>query len=240
MMGDVIVLADRSLERETVARFNRASHHRRLRAAGHHTFFFDLACPFSYLAAERVERMLGEVQWIPGAGATLMVDMPQSSLEDVRACAERRALELRLPLIWPERFPAAVPRALRAAARAAELGAGAGFALAASRLAFCGGFDLEDPEILAECAAAGGVPLEECLEASGESRRDRVLRATAERLIGRGVRRLPAFRVYGHWFDGEERLVEAAALLRARGLVQRPSVRTASVASLDRPLAPMG
>ena len=36
----------------------------------------------------------------------------------------------------------------------AEGGRGAGFVLAASRLAFCGGFDLEDPEILAEAAAA--------------------------------------------------------------------------------------
>ena len=65
----------------------------------------------------------------------------------------RRAVELRLPLVWPDGFPVAAPSALRAAAYAAEIGAGARFALAASRLAFCGGFDLEDPEILAEAAA---------------------------------------------------------------------------------------
>ena len=35
---------------------------------GRPAFYFDLGCPFSYLAAERVERLLGEVDWIPVSG----------------------------------------------------------------------------------------------------------------------------------------------------------------------------
>ena len=45
----------------------------------------------------------------------------------------------------------------------------AAFVLAATRLAFCGGFDLEDPEILAEAAAAAGIVLDDYLQASRDS-----------------------------------------------------------------------
>ena len=72
-------------------------------------------------------------------------------------------MALRLPLVWPDRLPRRARGRSRAAAYAAEIGAGARFALAASRLAFCGGFDLDDPETLAEAAAAAGIPLRACL-----------------------------------------------------------------------------
>ena len=197
-MGELIVLAERLADRSRARGPEKATT----------AFFFDLACPFSYLAAERVERLLGEVQWIPAA------DRPaeQSELSSFRSRAERRAAELRLPLVWPERFPVRVPGALRAAARAGQLGAGSRFALAAARLAFCGGFDLEDPEVLAEAAAAAGLTLDQCLAAAGDQALDRSLKATAQGLRAQGVGRLPAVRVGGRVFDGERRLVEAAAL----------------------------
>ena len=186
-MGDLILL-DQRREREA---------HRRgpTLSATRPTFFFDLACPLSYLAAERVERTLGDAQWVPVSVASLAEAgeggvLPP--LEELREQAELRARRLRLPLVWPERFPAQTPRALRAAVHAAELGAGAAFALAASRLAFCGGFDLDDPETLAEAAAAAGVPVDDCLAAAGDPARDQLLQATAGRLRSRGVRRLPA------------------------------------------------
>jgi len=51
-MGELISLADRRADRST-----RANH-------ATPAFFFDLCCPFSYLAAEHVERLLGAVEWI--------------------------------------------------------------------------------------------------------------------------------------------------------------------------------
>jgi hypothetical protein len=51
-----------------------------------------------------------------------------------------------------------VPGLLRAVSYATAIGGGAQFALAAMRLEFCGGFDLEDPEILAEAAAVLRAP----------------------------------------------------------------------------------
>ncbi len=202
-MGKLIDLQERLADRSRPTRGTRPA------------FFFDLSCPLSYLVAERVERTLGEVDWIPAAGAHLHREGRLAALAVRAEPAERKAAALRLPLVWPDRHPAEVPRALRAASHAAEVGAGARFALAASRLAFCGGFDLEDPEILAEAAAAAGIPLEACLAAAGDPIRDGPLRATANGLRARGVRQLPAIRVARRLFGGEHALVAASATLRA-------------------------
>ena len=114
----------------------------------------------------------------------------------------------------PTASRAPVPIALRAAAYAAEIGAGARFALAASRLAFCGGYDLEDREILADAAAAAAVPVDGCLAAAGDRARDVRLQATAQRLASCGVPRLPAIRIGRRWLWGEQMLSEARPLLR--------------------------
>jgi 2-hydroxychromene-2-carboxylate isomerase len=235
-MGELIYLAERRADRS------------RPHAVTQPAFFFDLACPFSYLAAERVERLLGEVEWVPAAGSGSMIE----DVDGFCALAERRAAELRLPLVWPDRFPTVSPRALRAAARATRNGSGSRFALAALRLAFCGGFDLEDPEVLAEAAAAAGVTLEDCLEAAGNTQLDEELEATTRGLTAKGVSRLPAVRVERRFYDGEERLPQVAALLRSPGAqgmehprtspssarAARASVRARGVGG--GPLAPAG
>jgi 2-hydroxychromene-2-carboxylate isomerase len=191
-------------------------------------FFFDLTSPLSYLAAERVERRLPEAEWVPVDGAALgPAPAGGVELERLRADAEARARALRLPLVWPEEFPVRAPCAQRAAAFACEVGAGPPFALAAARLAFCGGFALEDPETLAEAAAAAGVPLAPCLEAARQSWRDEDLTAVAGALRGAGVDRLPAFRVGHRWLQGE-RSLDAAAALVGRGV------------RAQGPLAPVG
>lgn len=206
-------------------------------------FFFDVTNPLSYLMAERVERQLGEVDWVPADGTRLHRSGTQPSVGEadtarassersvdgrrLRSRAEACARALRLPLVWPDRFAGPAPRAQRACAFACEIGAGDRFALAASRLAFCGGFDLEDPGTLAEAAAAAGVPLEECLIAAGESWRDEELEATAVHLHANGIAELPTIRVGHRWIQGEFGLVAAAALLSDAG-------------SAGQSLAPMG
>lgn len=209
-MGDLIVLKERLADKSRAGRGSLPA------------FFFDVACPFSYLAAERIERLLGVVEWVPASGAALREGAaPAQACNDVFA-AERRAAELRLPLVWPDRFPDAAPRALRAAAQAARIGAGPRFALAALRLAFCGGFDLEDPEILAEAAAAAGIRLNDCFDAIADESIEESLSATSRGLQMRGVRELPAIRIGNVWFAGERRLVEAAAYVRVPAAVGGP------------------
>jgi 2-hydroxychromene-2-carboxylate isomerase len=188
-------------------------------------FFFDVSDPLSYLAAEYVERVLGEVEWVAVDGATIRNRAEGDS--ELRARAEIRARSLRLPLVWPDAFPAGTPCAQRAAAYACEIGAGPAFALAASRLAFCGGFNLEDPETLAEAAAAAAVPLRGCLDAASETWRDDELVLAAELLVEHGITELPAITVGGRWFGGETGLL-------ASGTVRAEPARYA------RPLAPVG
>ena len=209
-MGDVIRLSER---REAMLR--RGSVRRRGRSRAE--FFFDLACPFTYLASERVERAFDDVVWRPASSDALR----RSSLADddlgaasVRRAAEERAAALRLPLVWPERFPTAVPAAMRVASYAAEAGRGAAFVLAATRLAFCGGFDLDDPEILAEAAAAAGVVLDDTLHAARDEGRDGEIEAAGRALLAASADRLPALRVGRALYWGEERVGEALVAAR--------------------------
>ena len=94
-----------------------------------------------------------------------------------------------MPLVWPEAQPVPGRSAMRVAALAVERGRAAEFVLAASRLAFCGGYDVDDPEILAEAAAAADLGLDECLHAAGELRRDGADGAGGAATAGPGRRR---------------------------------------------------
>ena len=99
---------------------------------------------------------------------------------------------------------------MRAAVYACEDGAVRRFALAAFRLAFCGGYDLDHPEVLRELAAATGIPGAGCLQAADDPGRDQALELGARSLRRRGVQRLPVFRIDGRLFEGEPALVGAA------------------------------
>ena len=111
-MGEVIELKDQLADRS------------RPRGGVRAAFFYDVACPFSYLVAERVERVLGEVEWVPAPAVGLDGGARWPRIDATRELAERYALAARLPLVWPDRFPANARHALRAASYAAENGAG--------------------------------------------------------------------------------------------------------------------
>jgi 2-hydroxychromene-2-carboxylate isomerase len=214
-MGDVINLAER--------RDARRSRGAPVRVPRRAEFFFDLSSPFTYLAAERVDRAFEHVMWTPASAAALQQgrqgDDP-AGLDRLRAAAEERAASLRLPLSWPERFPADVPAAMRVAAFASQAGRGAAFVLAAARLAFCGGFDLEDPEILAEAAAAANIVLDNCLTSARDTGRDGAIESEGRRLLSAGADRLPALRVGRALYWGEDRLSDAALAARLAAAAQ--------------------
>src|SRR4029079_13139133 len=109
-MGDVIRLEDRRARRRPDVGEGRKA----VRAE----FFFDLASPFTYLAAERVDRAFDAVTWTPACSRTLRCRALPPLGGDARAIAElarERAAALRLPLEWPERWPAPAEAAMRVA-----------------------------------------------------------------------------------------------------------------------------
>jgi 2-hydroxychromene-2-carboxylate isomerase len=218
-MGDVISLSEVRAARAESRGAGPAHSGRAPRV----TFFFDLVSPWTYLAAERAERLFAGDRWRPATGDAIAGGRtaPDPRDEAERAAAERRAKALRLPLVWPEGWPDSGRGAMRVAALAAERGRAAPFVLAASRLAFCGGYELDDPEVIAEAAAAAGLALDDALRAAGEVRRDGAMDRTALRLLRRGADELPAVTVGRQLFAGEGRLAEAAAAAIAPPPVRR-------------------
>lgn len=211
-MGNVISLAERRASRSGSS--DRA--HPRLQRP-RATFFFDVSSPWTYLAAERADRMFSALRWRPvlaealiGAGV-----LASQGGDEARRAVEERAAALRLPLVWPETSPTAGRSAMRVAALAAEQDRAAPFVLAAGRLAFCGGYDIDDPETLAEAAAVAGIGLDEALAAARDHSRDVILEREASRLVQHGADALPALRVGRALFCGEHRLAEAAAAANA-------------------------
>jgi 2-hydroxychromene-2-carboxylate isomerase len=173
------------------------------------TFYFDLASPYTYLAAERAERMFVGLAWVAASSDALRCGAFLA--DDERAAVAQRAALLDLPLVWPLDPPARVVGAMRVASLAAQRGVGAAFVLAASRLVFCGGYRVDDPEILAEAAAAAGIGVGAMLRAAGDAGRDGAIEEAGRRLVAAGADRLPALRVGRTLFCGENRLSEAVA-----------------------------
>ena len=204
-MGTVISLQERRLARRSRVGAPRGA---RPRA----TLFFDLGSPHTYLAAERADRLFARLEWLPASADALHAT--QLTEQEMRVVSDR-ALLLGLPFVWPEEPLHAVREAMRVASLAAERGCGSAFVLAASRLAFCGGFDIDDPEILAEAAAAAGIGLRETLAAARDVGRDGAIEDAGRLLLAAGAVRLPALRVGRTLFCGEDRLLEAAAAARA-------------------------
>ncbi|MBO0767605.1 MAG: DsbA family protein [Solirubrobacterales bacterium] len=201
-MGKLISLSERLAER---------SSERGITARGRAAFFFALDCPLSYLVAERMERDFGQIAWVP-----------MLSPSDPRRARERffRTLSIAagagMPLIEPENFPFDPKPVTRGAVFAAAQGAGAGFAVAAMRLTFAGGFDLSDPDVIAEAAAAAGLSAEEVLTASQDPGNDTALASVGRGLVRRGVAEAPVMRIDGGWFSGLDALAQTTEFTAAR------------------------
>jgi 2-hydroxychromene-2-carboxylate isomerase len=191
-------------------------------------FYFDLASPHAYLAAERVLQALPRpVEWRPvlaaGLPGTERFDAFRCAqeMEAMRDTVERRARELALqPLRWPEPFPFDSSLAMRAATYAKSIGRAVPFAQAAFRQAFAGGHSLEDPDVVLIAAAAcemhpaavlRGVELRSVTQQLADATHD------AEIIQ---IKDVPAIVLDGELFVGERAVDDAAAQMRA---VQPPS-----------------
>jgi 2-hydroxychromene-2-carboxylate isomerase len=166
-------------------------------------FYFDLASPLAYLAAERVLHELpGPAEWRP----VLASELPAAESFDTFRCREeqdvfreelaRRARSLGLqPLRWPEPFPFDGAMAMRVATYAKSIGRAVPFAQAAFRQAFAGGRSLADTDSVLIAAAACEMHPAAVLRAAGlRSVSEQLAEATAEAAAA-GVLDVPAILV---------------------------------------------
>jgi 2-hydroxychromene-2-carboxylate isomerase len=162
--------------------------------AGRAKFLFDLASPVAYLAAERVNHVLGEVpEWVPVSvgevGPFRCLEEVLAYREDVERVARAQGVQ---PLRWPDPFPADADWAMLVATYAKQIGRAVAFSLAAFRQAFAGGRDLGDRDnVLIAAAACEMHPLAVMKGADLRGTRERLEAATAEARAA-GVRELPA------------------------------------------------
>ena len=166
-------------------------------------FYFDLASPQAYLAAERILHVLpAPAEWRP------IVAGEQQNVS--RADIERRAHDLGLqPVRWPEPFPFDSSLAMRVATYAASIGRAVPFAQAAFRQAFAGGHTLEDPDFVLIAAAACEMhPAAVLRGAQLSSVRERLAHTTAEAAAA-GITDVPAVLVGTEAFIGERALEQA-------------------------------
>ena len=149
---------------------------RRLRRGGARPrYLFDLASPWTYLTAAAVAEVVPAAEWVPVVGLSA-----QRRVDPVDV--ERHARELGVRFVWPQDGMPAGRHAARLAALAVEQDLGAAFALAASRLAYGWGRDLDSLDVLAEAAGASGVKLADTLDAVFDVRRDEELERAAGHL----------------------------------------------------------
>src|SRR4051812_18643297 len=197
-------------------------------------FFYDFGSPYAYLAAERVEEVLGEaVRWSPvflvgifkatdRRSWVYTEDAERDWAEVRRRLAARGLPPLRLCDGWAERLiPSTTPArstllAQRAATAAADAGRIREVSLELFRLEFVEGRDLTEGATLIGAGARAGLSGDAARAArAAESRRDRV-RAATDTAVARGVSGVPTIAVGERLFWGDDRLEEAAEALRAR------------------------
>ena len=185
------------------------------------SFYFDLASPLAYLAAERVLHVVrGPAAWQPVLacrlpGADMFESFRCAQEQDIfRAETERRAAELGLqPLRWPQPFPFDSEQAMRAATYACSIGRGVGFAQAAFRQAFAGGRSLQEPDNVLIAAAACEMHPAAVHKALRLGSVARELERCTEEAARAGVRDVPAVRVGERVFAGERALEQAAQFM---------------------------
>jgi 2-hydroxychromene-2-carboxylate isomerase len=170
-------------------------------------FYFDLASPIAYLAAERVLQTLTiRAEWQP----VLARELPGEESFD-RAEIERAAREQVLqPLKWPDPFPFDSALAMRVATYAKSIGRTVPFVQAAFRQAYAGGRSLEDPDFVVIAAAACEMHPTAVLQGA-ELRSVRAqLSSTTAHAAKEGVTGVPAVRIGSKVFVGARAVEEAA------------------------------
>ncbi len=192
------------------------------------TFYFDLGSPYAYLAAERLESVIGEpVRWQPVLLGGLFKLTGRSSWargdEERRqrgiADIERRARTYGLPpMRWPDPWPSNYLFAMRAATYAFAAGPGQAFVMQAYRDAFQRGVDMSIPAHVLEAGGKVGLEPDEIERATSEETIKSALRDATQAAYDRGVIGVPTVAIDDELFWGDDRLEDATAHLETARL----------------------
>lgn len=176
-------------------------------------FWFDVVCPYAYVAAVRLLRMeqAGElrIDWRPillggvlravGGPDRPMDAMAPSKVAHIHADLQRQARLLGLTLDYPVDHPRRTVDVMRAVVAAPAERRGA-LALDLWRAYWSQGDDLRDPAVLAERIAPHGLTLDDVRSAREP------LRVATHAAVDAGVFGVPAMAVDGRLFWGADRL----------------------------------
>jgi 2-hydroxychromene-2-carboxylate isomerase len=179
-------------------------------------FFFDLASPEAYLAAERVIQVMPvATEWVPildpgpAFGHFRCAEEQTIMLGELERIAAARGMQA---FRWPE-LPWDSTYAMLVATYAKQTGRTVQFAQAAFRQAYAGGWDLSDPDRVLIAASACEMHPRAILKAvETKLVRTALDRATAD-AVERGVRSTPAVWTGDRVFHGDAGLEDAAAVL---------------------------
>jgi 2-hydroxychromene-2-carboxylate isomerase len=188
-------------------------------------FHFDVGSPYAYLAAHRIEALLGPVTWVPVLLGGIFRATGRASWAQAGdraggvAEVERRAAALGLPPVrWPEPWPNDGLLAMRVATWAMHRSPaeGVAYARAAMDLQFAAGRPLSDPDVVGDALRAAGLDARAGLAGAAEPAVKDALRAATDRALAEGVYGVPTVSVGPFRLWGDDRLEDAAAILRAR------------------------
>jgi 2-hydroxychromene-2-carboxylate isomerase len=203
-------------------------------------FFFGAMSPYSWFAAERIERVLPQARWrgvlagaIFKANDRVSWGLTERREEGIADCERRAAVHGLGPIHWPRLWPTSDLLIARAMVYAEQLarapsGPAAGsstgaardgllkpFALAAMRMAFLEGADLGDADSVVEAGGRAGMDAGELRDALQADEVKDGLRAVTDEALAFGVFGVPTVVVGGRLFWGDDRLEEASLAQRS-------------------------
>jgi 2-hydroxychromene-2-carboxylate isomerase len=182
-------------------------------------FFFGAMSPYSWFAAERIERLLPGARWhgvfagaIFKASGRVSWGLTEDREDGMADCEARAAGHGLGPIRWPDPWPTndlLIARALTFAELRGDDARALG--LAAMRLAFLEGADLGEAEVVLEAGRRAGLEVRDLGDALSDADVKDALRRATDDALALGVFGVPTIVIGGELFWGDDRLDEAAA-----------------------------